>query len=256
MGKIEDHQLQQTRPQAVPGVPLKHPVDDSPGLIAALLAVLIRDVRTSIRQKQDMLNPLLFFAMVVALFPLGVSPEASFLSRAGVGILWVGALLSTLLSLDHLFRFDFEDGTLEQLALQPQPLFVLVLGKVAAHWLVTGLPLVVLSPVLGVMLHLPGNSVAVLCLTLLIGTPVLSFIGAVGAALTVGLRAGGVLLSLLIIPLYIPVLIFGTGTVMAAADGAPVSGYLALMGAFLLAALVLAPVAAAAALKISLSNSG
>lgn len=235
---------------------LKHPVEEAPGALAAMLTVINRDVRVSVRQRQDLLNPLLFFVMVVALFPLGVSPEVSFLSQAGVGILWVGALLSTLLSLDHLFRFDFEDGTLEQLALQPQPLFVLVLGKTLAHWLVTGLPLVVLTPVLGLMLHLDGNSVAVLCLTLLIGTPVLSLIGSVGAALTVGLRAGGVLLSLLIIPLYIPVLIFGTGTVIAAGDGAAVSGHLALMGAFLVLALTLAPFAAAAALKISLSNAG
>ncbi len=242
--------------QVIPVLALKHPDTEAPGALAAMVTVIARDVRVSIRQRQDLLNPLLFFVMVVALFPLGVSPEVSFLSQAGVGILWVGALLSTLLSLDHLFRFDFEDGTLEQLALQPQPLFMLVLGKTLAHWLVTGLPLVVLTPVLGLMLHLDGNSVAVLCLTLLIGTPVLSLIGSVGAALTVGLRAGGVLLSLLIIPLYIPVLIFGTGTVIAAGDGAAVSGHLALMAAFLVLALTLAPFAAAAALKISLSSAG
>lgn len=252
MGNYQHHD----QPGSAVALPLKHPVDESPGLLVSLGAVLVRDLRVGVRQKQDLLNPLLFFAMVVALFPLGVSPEVSFLSQAGVGILWVGALLSTLLSLDHLFRFDFEDGTLEQLALQPQPLAVLVMGKVAAHWLVTGLPLVLLSPLLGLMLHLSGNSIAVLCLTLLIGTPVLSLVGAVGAALTVGLRAGGVLLSLLIIPLYIPVLIFGTGTVVAAGEGAAVSGHLALMGAFLVLALVLAPFAAAAALKISLSASG
>src|SRR5690554_4454836 len=220
-----------------------------------MLAVVRRDLQLSIRQKQDLLNPLLFFIMVVALFPLGVSPESSFLKEAGAGILWAGALLSTLLSLDHLFRFDYEDGTLEQMALQPQPLFVLVLAKTLAHWLVTGLALVLLTPLLGLMLFLDGNSIAVLCLTLLIGTPVLSLIGSVGAALTVGLRAGGVLLSLLIIPLYIPVLIFGTGTVMAAAGGSDVSGHLALMAAMLVLALVLAPLAAAVALRISLSVS-
>jgi heme exporter protein B len=159
-----------------------------------------------------------------------------------------------LLSLDHLFRHDFDDGTLEQLVLQPQPLFLLVLAKTAAHWVLTGLPLVVLTPVLGVMVHLDGNSIGVLCLTLLIGTPVLSLIGAIGAALTLGLRSAGVLLSLLIIPLYIPVLIFGTGTVASAAEGAPVGAYLALMGAFLVLALTLAPFASAAALRISLSN--
>ena len=236
-------------------VPLLDPVASSPGVGPAMVAVLRRDLRLGVRQKQDLLNPLLFFVMVVALFPLGVSPESSFLSEAGAGILWVSALLATMLSLDHLFRFDFEDGTLEQLALQPQPLFLLVLSKTLAHWLVTGLPLVVLTPLLGLMLYLEGNSVAVLCLTLLIGTPVLSLIGSVGAALTVGLRAGGVLLSLLVIPLYIPVLIFGTGTVMAAGSGADVSGHLALMAAMLVSALVLAPLAAAAALKISLSAS-
>ncbi|SES75485.1 heme exporter protein B [Marinobacter segnicrescens] len=231
------------------------PVTTSPGLWQSMIAVLRRDLRLSVRQKQDLLNPLLFFVMVVALFPLGVSPESDFLREAGAGILWVGALLATLLSLDHLFRFDYEDGTLEQMALQPQPLFVLVLAKTLAHWLVTGLPLVILTPMLGMMLFLDGNSVAVLCLTLLIGTPVLSLIGSVGAALTVGLRAGGVLLSLLVIPLYIPVLIFGTGTVMAAAGGSDVSGHLALMAAILVLALVLAPLAAAVALKISLSAS-
>ncbi|MCG8516722.1 heme exporter protein CcmB [Marinobacter xestospongiae] len=217
--------------------------------------VVRRDLKSSFRQRQDLLNPLLFFFMVVTLFPLGVSPEVSFLQRSGSGILWVAALLATLLSLDHLFRHDFDDGTLEQMVLQPQPLFLLVLAKTLAHWLVTGLPLILLAPVLGIMLHLEGNSIAVLCLTLLIGTPVLSLIGAIGAALTLGLRAGGVLLSLLIIPLYIPVLIFGTGTVAAAADGTPVGGYLALMAAFLVLAITLAPFAAAAALRISLSNS-
>lgn len=235
-------------PQLVParqGVPVA----------VAMWAVVRRDLQSSFRQRQDLLNPLLFFFMVVTLFPLGVSPEVSFLREAGPGILWVAALLSTLLSLDHLFRHDFDDGTLEQMVLQPQPLFLLVLAKSLAHWLVTGLPLVLLAPVLAVMLHLEGNSIAVLCLTLLIGTPVLSLIGAIGAALTLGLRAGGVLLSLLIIPLYIPVLIFGTGTVSAVTDGLPVGGYLALLAAFLALATTLAPFAAAAALKISLSNS-
>ncbi|UDL06707.1 heme exporter protein CcmB [Marinobacter sp. CA1] len=235
-----------------PGVTL---VTAQVGAASAMWTVVRRDLKSSFRQRQDLLNPLLFFFMVVTLFPLGVSPEVSFLQRSGSGILWVAALLATLLSLDHLFRHDFDDGTLEQMVLQPQPLFLLVLAKTLAHWLVTGLPLILLAPVLGIMLHLEGNSIAVLCLTLLIGTPVLSLIGAIGAALTLGLRAGGVLLSLLIIPLYIPVLIFGTGTVAAAADGTPVGGYLALMAAFLVLAITLAPFAAAAALRISLSNS-
>jgi heme exporter protein B len=226
----------------------------SAGVPAAMKAVMLGDLRAWFRQPQDLLNPLLFFVLVVMLFPLGVSPEIGFLQQAGAGILWVAALLSVLLSLDHLFRHDFDNGTLEQLVLQPQPLFLLVLAKSLAHWLLTGLPLVLLTPLLAVMVHLDGNSIAILCLTLLIGTPVLSLIGAIGAALTLGLRSAGVLLSLMIIPLYIPVLIFGTGTVMAASEGAPVSGQLALMGAFLVLALTLAPFAAAAALRISLSN--
>jgi len=229
--------------------------DRGPGVWAALATVLRRDLLASVRQRKELLNPLVFFVMVVTLFPLGVSPEVAFLQQAGTGILWVAALLATLLYLDHLFRHDFEDCTLEQMLLQPQPLFALVLAKTLAHWLVTGLPLVLLAPMLGIMVHLDGNSIAVLCLTLLIGTPVLSLVGSIGAALTLGLRSGGVLLSLLIIPLYIPVLIFGTGTVSAAQDGAAVGAYLALMGAFLVMAVTLAPFASAAALKISLTNS-
>lgn len=235
--------------------PALKPMENGIGSMQAMAAVFSRDIRVAFRQRQDLLNPLLFFFMVVTLFPLGVSPEIEFLNQAGAGILWVAALLSVLLSLDHLFRHDFDDGTLEQLVLQPQPLFVLVLAKTMAHWMLTGLPLVVLTPILGIMMHLDGNSIAILCLTLLIGTPVLSLIGAIGAALTLGLRSAGVLLSLLIIPLYIPVLIFGTGTVAAATEGAPVAGYLALMGAFLVLALTLAPFASAAALRISMSNS-
>jgi len=223
--------------------------------LPAMRAVFLRDLQVAFRQRQDLVNPLLFFVMVVTLFPLGVSPEVAFLREAGAGILWVAALLSVLLSLDHLFRHDYDDGTLEQLVLQPQPLFLLVLAKTLAHWTLTGLPLVLLAPVLGIMLHQPGATIAVLCLTLLIGTPVLSLIGSIGAALTLGLRSAGTLLSLLIIPLYIPVLIFGTGTVAAASEGAPVGAYLALMSAFLVLALTLAPFAAAAALRISLSNS-
>lgn len=235
--------------------PMMTMVEATAPLRPALIAIVRRDLKASLRQRQDLFNPLVFFVMVVSLFPLGVSPEVSFLQQSGTGILWVAALLSTLLSLDHLFRHDYEDGTLEQLVLQPQPLFMLVLAKTLAHWLVTGVPLVLLAPVLGVMVHLDGNSIGVLCLTLLVGTPVLSLVGSIGAALTVGLRSGGVLLSLLIIPLYIPVLIFGTGTVAAAATGAPVAGYLAIMGALLTLALTLAPFASAAALRISLSNS-
>lgn len=236
--------LTAVRPEAAP--------DKS--LAGACLALLRRDLLLAFRQRQDLANPLAFFVIVITLFPLGVSPEAAFLQQAGAGILWVAALLATLLGLDHLFRNDYEDGSLEQWLLLPQPTYLLVLVRVLAYWLVTGLPLVLLAPVLGIMLHLPGNLIGILCLTLLLGTPVLSLIGSIGAALTVGLRGGGVLLSLLVLPLYIPVLIFGTGTVAAAAGDLPVTGYLAIMGAIAALALVLAPLAAAAALKISVSN--
>ncbi|WP_409456168.1 heme exporter protein CcmB [Tamilnaduibacter salinus] len=220
----------------------------------AMVAIFARDVRAGLRQRQDLLNPVVFFVMVVALFPLGVSPESGFLRQAGPGILWVAALLSTLLSLDHLFRHDHDQGVLDQMLLQPQPLYLLVLAKVSAHWMLTGLPLVLISPLLGLMLQLEGNSLWALCLTLLLGTPVLSFIGAIGAALTLGLRSAGVLLSLLVIPLYIPVLIFGTGTVMSLSEGLPVSGHFALLGAMLVLAVLLAPLAVAGALRISVSN--
>ncbi|TBW59413.1 heme exporter protein CcmB [Marinobacter halodurans] len=240
---------------AMQKLPRLTPRQESVPVWPACWAVMRRDLLSSLRQRQDLFNPLLFFVMVVSLFPLGVSPEKAFLREAGAGILWVAALLSTLLSLDHLFRHDFEEGVLEQLLLQPQPLYLIVLTKVVAHWLVTGVPLILMTPVLGIMLQLDGNSIACLCLTLLLGTPVLSFIGAIGAALTLGLRSAGILLSLLVIPLYIPVLIFGTGTVMAAGQGLPTASHFALLGALLVLALTCAPFAAAAALRISVSNS-
>ncbi len=219
----------------------------------AVWQVIRRDVTLAMRSRQEVANPLIFFVLCASLFPLGVSPDADFLRPAAGGILWVSALLATLLSLDSLFRADLEDGALEQLVLTRHPFFVLVLGKVAAHWLLTGLPLILLSPLLGVMLFLPQDVIAVLMLTLLLGTPVLSLVGSVGAALTAGLRGAGVLLSLLVIPLYVPVLIFGTGAVEAAMQGMPYNGQLALMGGILLVSLVTAPFAAAAAVRISLS---
>jgi|SRR5690606_2394536 len=226
-----------------------------PGLWAVFGAVLRRDLLLAYRRRRDLANPLVFFVIAVSLFPLGVTPERTFLVEAGAGIIWVAALLATLLSLDGLFRADFEDGSLEQLLLSPAPLFVIVLAKVIVHWLVTGLPLLILSPVLGLMMHLDATQIGVLCMTLLLGTPVLSLVGAIGAGLTVGLRVGGVLISLLVLPLYIPVLVFGAGTVSAAASGLAVNGYLALLGAFLMLALALAPLAASAALRISMTNS-
>ncbi|RMF13038.1 MAG: heme exporter protein CcmB [Gammaproteobacteria bacterium] len=221
---------------------------------AAFTAQLRRDLLLSFRRRQDLANPLIFFVIVVSLFPLGVTPDKEFLSQAAAGVIWVAALLATLLSLDGLFRADYEDGALEQMVIAPQPLFMVVLAKTLAHWLVTGLPLLLLSPVLGVMMFLPADATGVLMLSLLIGTPVLSLIGAIGAALTVGLRVGGVLVSLLVLPLYIPVLIFGTGTVQMAINGQPWTGHVALMLAFLALAIGLAPIAASAALRISVSN--
>jgi heme exporter protein B len=183
---------------------------------------------------------------------MGVTPDSETLRTLAPGVLWVAALLATLLSLDSMFRSDFEDGALEQLLVSPRPLLVLVLAKILAHWLVTGLPLIVAAPVLAVLLALPGEGMGTLLITLALGTPVLSLVGAIGVALTVGLRRGGALLSLLVLPLYIPILIFGANAVNAAATGLPVTGQLYMLGAFLLLALTLAPLATAAALRISM----
>ena len=215
---------------------------------------LKRDLLLSYRRKSDLVNPLIFFLMVATLFPLGVSPDPTFLADVAPGVVWVAALLATLLSMDSLFRSDFEDGTLEQILLSPQPLYLVVLAKVLAHWMLTGLPLTLLAPVLGVMLFLPGDGMWGLVLSLLLGTPTLSIIGAIGAALTVGLRKGGVLISLLVLPLYIPVLIFGSAAVQGAVTGLPLDGYLAILGAMLSLGLVMAPLAIGAALRISVSG--
>ncbi|WP_067984378.1 heme exporter protein CcmB [Neptuniibacter pectenicola] len=217
-------------------------------------AVLKRDLMLAYRKKSDLFNPLIFFLMVATLFPLGVSPEPEFLAEIAPGVVWVAALLATLLSMDGLFKSDFEDGTLEQTLLSPQPLFVVVLAKVLAHWMMSGLPLALLAPLLAVMLFLPAEGMSGLMLSLLLGTPTLSLVGAIGAALTVGLRKGGVLISLLVLPLYIPVLIFGTSAVQAAVTGLPLAGFFALLGAILALGLVLAPLAIGAALRISVSG--
>ena len=222
------------------------------GLTNAFLCVLRRDLLLAARKPADMATPLVFFAIVVSLFPLGVSPEPAVLRTLAPGVLWVAALLAAMLSLNRLFAVDHADGTLELLALSPQPLAVLAAAKTLAHWLTTGLPLVLLSPVLAIQLALPDHSLGTLLLALAIGTPVLSLIGAVGAALTLGLRGGGVLLSLLVLPLYTPVLIFGAGAVSASASGLDPGAYLSLLGAFLVVALGFTPWATAAALRISL----
>lgn len=227
---------------------------NKPGFRSGFFAVVKRDLLLAFRRRQDLANPIIFFVIVISLFPLGVSPDKAFLATVASGVVWVAALLATILSLDSMFRTDYEDGSLEQMLLSSQPLFILVLGKILAHWLVTGIPLILLSPVLALMLHIEQSVLGIMILTLLIGTPVLSLIGAIGAALTVSLRVGGVLISLLILPLYIPVLIFGTGVVKAAEAGMPYEAYLSIQGAMLMLALVLAPFAAVAALKISVSN--
>lgn len=224
------------------------------GMLAALALMLKRELVLSVRRGQELANPLVFFALVVLLFPLGVSPEPDFLANAAAGVVWVAALLATMLSLDGLFRSDYDDGSLENLVLSSQPLYLLVLVKLLVAWATTALPLIVMSPLLATMMHLPSEYIGILALSLLVGTPTLMFIGGIGAALTVSLRAGGVLISLLILPLTIPVLIFGTGVVTAFSDGLPVGGYLAIMAALLMMSLTLAPFACAAALKMSVSN--
>jgi heme exporter protein B len=211
-----------------------------------------RDLRLALRSRAELGVQLLFYVIVVSLFPLATTPERNLLSTMGPGVLWVAALLSSLLSLPRLFAGDHADGTLEQIALSPYPLEALVSGKILAHWLTTGLPVVALAPLLGLQYAMDGESLAVLAVALLVGTPVLSLLGAIGAALTLGLRASGSLLALLILPLYVPVLIFGAGAVDAARAGLGVAASLSLLGAGLLIALVGAPFAAAAAVRIAL----
>lgn len=218
-------------------------------MFAALIA---RDLRLALRQGSDAATVLMFFVLAVVMFPLGVGPEPNILSRISAGVIWVMALFAALLSLERLFLADHEDGSLDLLALAPLPLELVVLAKVAAHWLTTGLPLLLAAPVLALSLRMEADGIAVLMLALLLGTPTLSLIGAIGAALTLGTRRGGVLLPLLVLPLYIPVLIFGVGAVDAAVAALPPRPHLLMLGALLLAALPLAPWAAAAALRQAL----
>lgn len=218
----------------------------------ALAALLKRDLLLAYRRRSEMLQPLIFLLVVVSLFPLGVGPSPQLLGLIAPGVIWIAALLATVLSLDTLFRTDFEDGSLEQFLISGHPLTVIVLAKTLAHWLTAGLPLVLLSPLLSVWMNLPVEGARVLIYTLAIGTPVLSLIGAIGGALTVSLKRGGQLLSLLVFPLYVPLLIIAANAVSAAVAGLPYSGQLGLMLAGLVGALTLAPFAAAAALKLSL----
>ena len=214
--------------------------------------IIKRDLLLAVRRQSDVLTTLFFFIIVVSLFPLSVGPEMNMLRTMAPGVVWVAALLASMLSLGRMFSNDYVDGTLEQMLLSPQSLSLLVLGKALAHWLVTGVPLVLMAPILGIQYDLPAEALVVLTITLLLGTPVLSLIGAIGAALTLGVRGGGVLVSLLVLPLYIPVLIFGAGAVEANMAGVGYDAHLSLIGAFLLVALVFAPWAIASSLRVSL----
>jgi len=214
--------------------------------------VVRRDLLLAMRRRADVLTTLIFFVMVVSLFPLGVGPEMDMLRKMASGVVWVAALLASMLSLPRMFSADHADGTLEQMMLAPQSLSVLVLGKIVAHWMLSGLPLALIAPVLRLQFDMSPQALWILVLALLLGTPVLSMIGAVGAALTLGLRGGGVLVSLLVLPLCIPVLIFGAGAVEAVTSGMSVVSNLSFLGAFMLFALVFTPFVAAQALRISM----
>ncbi len=216
-------------------------------------ATLRRELLIAFRSPGEIINPLMFFVIAVSLFPLGVGVDQAFLSEIAPGVIWVTALLAVMLSMDSLFRADYEDGSLEQLLLSPQPLYFVILVKVSSHWLVSGLPLVILAPIFASMLALPEEAILPLIASLLIGTPILTMLGAIGMALTVGLSRSGLLLAVLILPLYIPVLVFGTGVVDSALNNMGIAGLMALLAAMLVLALCLAPLAIIAALRISVS---
>ena len=224
-----------------------------PVLSNAFMALLRRDFLLAYRRRAELLQPLVFLLVVTTLFPLGVGPSPQLLANIAPGVIWIAALLASVLSLDSLFRSDYEDGTLEQMVLSGQPLALIALARIVAHWLVAGLPIILLSPLLALWMNLPDTGMAVLIKSLAIGTPVLSLIGAIGGALTVSLKRGGQLLSLLVFPLYVPLLILATNAVSSAVAGLPYTGQLGLMFAGMIAALTLAPFATAAALKLSLS---
>lgn len=218
----------------------------------AIGEIVRRDLLLAMRRRSDAAMSVFFLVIVVSLFPLGVGPEPAVLRTIGPGVLWVAALLACLLSLARVFAADYVDGTLEQMVLVPQPLAILVVGKVFAHWVISGLPIVLLSPLLGLQFGLSGESLGVLVMSLLLGTPTLSMIGAIGAALVLGVRGSGLLVALLVLPLYVPVLIFGAGAVTSSMAGIGGEANLSLLGACLVLALFLAPWATAAALRIAL----
>lgn len=217
------------------------------------LTLLAQDCLIAFRQRAQLVNPLIFFIMVVSLFPLSVGAYPNLLAQIGPGVIWVAALLATVLGLEHLFRSDYDDGTLEQLLISPYPMYWVAFAKVLAHWMLAGLPLILLSPLLATLMQMNSDATWALMLSLLAGTPALSAVGSIGAALIVGVRRGGVLLSLIILPLYIPVLIFGSAAVVAGQSGLDYSGQIALLTSFSLAAVVLVPFAIAGALRASVN---
>lgn len=220
----------------------------------AFIEIVKRDLRLAMRQGMDSLMIVAFFVIAVILFPFGVGPEANILARISAGVIWVAALLASMLSLERLFQIDFEDGSLELMALQPVPLEITVMAKITAHWLTTGFPLLVATPLLAVFMNLPADGFWVLVLTLALGTPSLSLIGAIGAALTLGSRRGGVLLSLLVLPLFVPILIFGVSAIDGAISGLSVKAHLLILAGFLVAALPLCPWAGAGAIRHALET--
>ena len=225
-----------------------------PDLYAAFSASLKRELTIAFRNRADLANPIIFFLSIIVFVPLGISPDSKVLASIAPGMIWIIALLATLLSLDRLFQSDFDDGSLEQSLVSGQSLYWQVMAKILVHWFVTGLPLTLMASVLGLMMSLPSSGYGPLVITLLLGTGSLSLIGAIGAALTVALRKGGLLLSLIVMPLYVPVLIFGTGAVRNAIDDFAFGGQIAMLGVFLLLALMLSPLAAAGALRVSMDG--
>ena len=221
--------------------------------IKAFQATLRRDLLIAYKRKNDVINPFMFFLIVATLFPIGISPDPDRLSEIATCVLWISTLLASLLAMDNLYRADYEDGSLEQLLLSPHPLYFMVMAKNVAHWLISGLPVVLVSPLIAYMLNLPAESFGTLFITLLLGTPVLSLLGSIGVALTVGLGSRGLILAVITLPMSVPVLIAGTLAVQQTLNGASLAGYVAIMGAILLASISLAPLASAAALRISVN---
>jgi heme exporter protein B len=220
---------------------------------AVYLATVKRDLKLALRQRVDVINPLFFYVLVIILFPIGIGPEPELLQRIAPGVIWVAVLLSTLLGVEKLFKEDYEDGTLEQLMLSTVPLPVVVMAKITVHWCISGLPIILISPMLAAFLNVNEQGLVAVILTLLVATPLLSIIAAIGAALTVGLQKGGVLISLLVLPLNIPILIFATSAVDNAIAGYDYNGQLAFLGALLVGAIMLGPLAVSSSLKVSVS---